>query len=329
MTVDPPDLLLFGLGSTRPRAERVAGHLGLTLAPCEERDFEDGEHKTRPLVNVRGRDVYVMHALHGEPGFASGNDKLCRLLFFAGSLRDADAARVTAVVPYLCYARKDRRTKPRDPVTTRYVATLFEAVGIERVLVVDVHNPAAYQNAFRRGPEHLEARPLLIEAVLDVLEDRPPVVVSPDVGGVHRADRFAQGLGKRLGGHVPVAFVEKRRSEGVVSGGALVGDVSGRLALVIDDLVTTGTTMSRAAAACMDHGADGVIAVATHGVFSREAGACLADAPFERLIVTDSVAPKVPPQVADRVRVVDLAGLLAEAVARLHTGGSLVELAEM
>jgi ribose-phosphate pyrophosphokinase len=176
--------LVFGLGSTRGLAERVAAALGTAVARCEEREFEDGEHKTRPLASVRGRDAYVLHALHGEPG-ASPNDKLCRLLFFAAALRDADAGRITVVAPYLCYARKDRRTKPRDPLTLRYVARLFEASGVDRVLALDVHNPTAYENAFRRGADLLEARRLLVEAVLPLLGDREPVVVSPDLGGVH------------------------------------------------------------------------------------------------------------------------------------------------
>ena len=122
------DLILFALGESRQFGARVAHALGVALASHEERAFEDGEHKTRPLVNVRGRDVFVVHSLAGDLD-QSANDKLCHLLFFIGALKDAAAARVTALVPYLCYARKDRKTKPRDPVTTRYVAALFEAVG--------------------------------------------------------------------------------------------------------------------------------------------------------------------------------------------------------
>ena len=118
---------LFSLNTSRDFSERVAKHLGIALSHHEERDFEDGEHKTRPLVNVRGQDVFVIQSLYGEPS-ASVNDKLCRLLFFIGALKDASAERVTAVVPYLCYARKDRKTKSRDPITTRYIAQLFEAV---------------------------------------------------------------------------------------------------------------------------------------------------------------------------------------------------------
>ncbi|MBI4564151.1 MAG: ribose-phosphate pyrophosphokinase-like domain-containing protein, partial [Planctomycetes bacterium] len=136
------DVILFSLEPEFGRG--VAAALGVPLAAHEERDFEDGEHKMRPLENVRGRDVYVICTLYGDARH-SVNDKLVRLLFFLGALRDASAGRLTAVVPYLCYARKDRKTKARDPVATRYVAGLFESVGTDRVLTLDVHNPAAYE----------------------------------------------------------------------------------------------------------------------------------------------------------------------------------------
>ncbi|MGA8055721.1 MAG: ribose-phosphate pyrophosphokinase-like domain-containing protein, partial [Burkholderiales bacterium] len=153
------DLRLFALNATSDFAEHMARALGTALSPHEERDFEDGEHKVRPLVGVRGMDVFVVHSLYGEPE-RGVDQKLCRLLFFIGCLKDAGAACVTAVIPYLCYARKDRRTQPRDPVTTRYVAAALESVGVDRVLALDVHNPAAFENAFRCPTESLEARPL-------------------------------------------------------------------------------------------------------------------------------------------------------------------------
>src|ERR1019366_8766802 len=120
----------------------------------------DGEHKARPLHDVRGHDAFVLHSLHGDPT-QSANDKLCRLLFFCGALKDAGAAQVTAVTPYLCYQRKDRRTKPRDPIITRYVAALFEAMRIDRVVTLEVHNLAAFENAFRCPTWHIESAPLL------------------------------------------------------------------------------------------------------------------------------------------------------------------------
>jgi ribose-phosphate pyrophosphokinase len=146
-------LHLFSLNCGRAYAEKVAGHLGTALSDHEERDFEDSEYKVRPLASVRASDVFVVQSLHGDDE-RSADEKLCRLLFFIGALKDASAGRVTAVVPYLCFARKDRKTKPRDPVTTRYLAGLFEAVGTDRVVTLDVHNLAAFQNAFRCCTEH-------------------------------------------------------------------------------------------------------------------------------------------------------------------------------
>ena len=189
-------MILFALRASGDFGAAVARALAVPLAPHEERGFEDGEHKCRPLANVRGRDVFVVHSLYGEAG-ESGNDKLCRLLFFIGALKDAAAARVTALVPYLCYSRKDRKSKPRDPVTTRYVAALFEAVGTDHIVTLDVHNLAAYQNAFRCGTDHLEARRLFVESLAPRVADAAVTVVSPDVGGVKRADALRDTPGRR------------------------------------------------------------------------------------------------------------------------------------
>ncbi|MDE2004702.1 MAG: ribose-phosphate pyrophosphokinase-like domain-containing protein, partial [Betaproteobacteria bacterium] len=150
------DLAVFALDASRDFGAAVAHRIGVELEAHEEREFEDGEHKARPLTSVRDRDVYVLQSLHADPR-QSVNDKLVRLLLFIGALKDASAARVTAIVPYLAYARKDRKSKTRDPVSTRYVAQLFEAVGVDCIVTLDVHNLAAFQNAFRCRCENLEA----------------------------------------------------------------------------------------------------------------------------------------------------------------------------
>src|SRR4030066_1743518 len=148
-------LALFAVNASRVFGEQVAQQLGIALGAHEEREFDDGEHKIRPRGNVRAQDVYVIQSLYSDPT-QSVNDKLCRMLFFLGALRDAAAGRVTAAIPYLAYARKDSKTQTRDPVTTRYVAALIEAVGTDRVVTLDVHNLAAYQKGFRCPAEHLE-----------------------------------------------------------------------------------------------------------------------------------------------------------------------------
>jgi len=320
------ELALFALNASRPFGERVAEALGIELAAHEERDFEDGEHKTRPRESVRGRDVFVVLSLHGD-GEQSVNDKLVRLLFFIGALKDASAASVTAVVPYLGYARKDRKTKTRDPVATRYVAQLLEAAGADRVVTIDVHNLAAFQNAFRCRTDHLEAAGLFVRH-FEALLDGELCVVSPDAGGVKRADRFRTLLARATGREIAGAFMEKYRSRGVVSGEAFVGDVEGRAAIVIDDLISTGTTMLRAARACRESGATAVYAVATHGLFTGEAAATVADPLFDSIVVTDTVPPfRLPSELVEaRLTVLDAAPLFAEAIRRIHAGGSLVEL---
>ncbi len=322
------ELRLFALNATRAFGERIARHLGVPLAAHEERDFEDGEHKARPLTGVRRRDVYVVQSLHGDADMTV-NDKLLRLLFFIGALKESAAASVTAVVPYLCYARKDRRTQPRDPVTTRYVAQLFEAVGVDRVLALDVHNLAAFDNAFRCGADRLTAHGLFARHFAATLRGCKPLIMSPDVGGVKRAETFREILQDALSAAVPAAFMEKQRSGGKVSGEALVGDVAGRDVILLDDLIATGGTLRRAAHAARDQGAERIFAAATHGVFSPGAGEVLGDPIFEQVVVTDTVpvAGRLDAAVSrDKLVVLEAAPLFAAAVERLHTGGSLNDL---
>ncbi|MBP8296427.1 MAG: ribose-phosphate pyrophosphokinase [Burkholderiales bacterium] len=318
--------MLFTLAGSGDFAGNVARHLGVPLAAHEEREFEDGEHKSRPLANVRGRDVFVIHALYGEPG-RSPDDKLCRLLFFIGALKDASAACVTAIVPYLAYARKDRKSQARDPVTTRYVASLFEAAGADRVVTLDVHNLAAFQNAFRCRTDHLEANKLFIDHFAPLVRADDVVVVSPDAGGIKRAEQFRQGLSRALGRPVAAAFAEKHRSEGVVSGELLVGEVKGRTAIIIDDLISSGTTIARTASACRRLGAKTVCAAASHGLFAANANTVLADPAVESIVVTDTVPPfRLGAALRGKVTVLDSSALFAEAIRRIHGGGSIVDL---
>jgi ribose-phosphate pyrophosphokinase len=324
----PETIALFALNATRDFGARVAQHLGVALAAHEEREFEDGEHKARPLEPVRGRDVYVVQSLYSDTN-ASVNDKLVRLLFFLGAVRDAGAARVTAVIPYLAYARKDARTQPRDPLTTRYVAQLIEAVGTDRAVALDVHNPVAFQNAFRIHAEHLDTARLFARHLAPRVANRTRVVVvSPDPGGFKRAERLRQALARLMGRDVELAFMEKARAKGVLTTGRLVGDVAGGAVIIIDDIIATGGTLAAAARACREHGAVSVLMAATHGLFIAPAGRVLAEDAIERVIVTDSVPPfRLDPElVARKVEVLSVAPLLGEAIARLHRDGSLVEL---
>lgn len=326
MRVDPGSIAVFALESSAVLGEAIAATLGVARSRHEERDFEDGEHKSRPLESVRGKDTYVVASLHSDAE-QSVNDKLCRLLFFLGALRDASASRLTAVVPYLCYARKDRRTKSRDPITTRYVAQLFEAVGIDRIVTMDVHNPSAYENAFRIPTQELSARTLFVDRLTQWVGDEELVVLSPDEGGVKRAERVREALEQRLGRAVGAGFLEKKRSEGVVTGEAFVGEVEGRHAVLIDDLIASGETLARAAEACLEKGAKNVYAAATHGVFVEGADQALGSGALARVMVTNTVSPlKLDPWLLEeQVAVLDVVPRFAEAIRCLHVHDTIPE----
>lgn len=314
-------LTLFGLQGSRELAELVTRRLEIALAPHEERGFEDGEHKARPLQDVRGHDVFVLHCLYGD-NEASGNDKLCRLLFFCGALKDAGAAHVTAVTPYLCYARKDRRTKPQDPIITRYVAAMFEAVGIKRVIVSEVHNVAAFENAFRCPTWHIESADLLADHFAPKLRGEQVVAVSPDAGGAKRAEQFRQALEHLTRKDVGSAYMEKYRSSGVVSGELLAGDVRNKVAVIVDDLISTGGTLVRAAEACRTAGATKVFAAATHGLFIDGARELFATPAIDGIVVTNTVPPfRVAPDAAARgLTVLDASKSIARAISQCHDG---------
>lgn len=318
---------LFALNNSRSFGELVANELQIPLSTHEEREFEDGEHKARPLENVRNQDVFVIHSLYSEPA-QSVNDKLCRLLFFIGALKDASAAKVTAVVPYLCYARKDRKTKPRDPVTTRYIARLLEASGADGIVTMDVHNVQAFQNAFRIPAENLEAKKLFVEYLKLYIPDENAVIMSPDFGGIKRAEQLQQSLSGQLKRELQVIFMEKYRSSGIVSGEKVSGDVKDKTVIIIDDLISTGGTIARAAAACERSGAKSVLAMATHGIFTGKPDESLQEEALKGIITTNTIPPfrLENSRVKDKHTVLNAAPLFARAIERMHQGGSLTEL---
>ena len=310
-------MLLFSIDPECGFASALADALDESLSPHEDRSFEDGEHKLRPLVDPRGADVYVLSSLHGSPRF-SPHDRLCRLLMFVATLRDHGAARVTALVPYLAYGRKDRQTQAFDPVAPRYLAQLFEAVRVDQLVVLEAHNLAAFQNAFRCPTLHLAAH-LAFDAVVPAwVGDRPLAIASPDPGGVKRAQLWRASLEQRLARPVGFAMVDKRRSAGQVSScGLVAGQVEGMAVLLIDDLIASGQTLRHAAQALRQAGAREVMACAAHGLFTGQAAEALADPSLARVLVTDSVPDLRLPataQVRDKLQVVTVAQLFAQAV---------------
>jgi ribose-phosphate pyrophosphokinase len=309
---------LFGLSQTRDFAQRLAHHLGVPLAPHEEREFEDGEFKIRPLESVRGERVLVCQSLAADRHMSSA-DKLLRLLVFCGALKDAAAEHVTAVVPYLAYWRKDQRTQPRDPVTTAYVARLVEAIGVDAVATMDAHSIATFENAFRCSKQHLQATEPFAAHFSPRLKDAGRVVVlSPDAGGMRRARTFAAALAERMARPVELAFMEKQRSGGRVSGELFAGDVRDAVVVIYDDMISTGGTVVRAARAATARGARSVHCAATHGLFSGDALAALDAAPLASVAVTDTVADAAGRCAALRCEhaVLDSAAVFAQALAQ-------------
>lgn len=313
-------MLLFAPDHSVEFACAVAASLGVTLAASEEREFDGGEHKMRPLVDVQGHSVHVIQSLCGDAR-ASANDKLCRLLFFAGALKDAGARKVTAIVPYLAYARKDRRTQPRDPVTIRYVAALFEAVGIDCAVVVDVHNEAAFDNAFRCRTVRIEAAEAFAAEFNALLAgDRPVVVASPDIGGVKRAQKLRDTLAAASARNVGFAFVEKRREKGVLSGEAIVGDVDGCEIVFYDDMIVSGGTIVRAAQAARRAGAARIYVAAAHAAFAPSAQAIFECDDIACVLVSDSIplTPAFARFAGERLRICSVAPLVARTIASLE-----------
>jgi ribose-phosphate pyrophosphokinase len=279
----------FGLLQTGGFAQRLAERLGIAVAPHEEREFADGEFKLRPLDSVRGEHVVVCQSLAADRRMSSA-DKLVRLLVFCGAVKDAGADRLTAVLPYLAYWRKDRRTQPRDPVTTSYLARVVEAVGVDTVITIDAHSIATFENAFRCHKEHLEAAAAFADHFAERLATQSRIVVlSPDAGGEHRARSFAALLSERVGSRVESAFMEKRRSGGRVSGDLFAGEVGDAAVVIYDDMISTGGTVARAARAAAARGARGIHCAATHGLFSADAVATLNESPLTSLAVADTV----------------------------------------
>jgi ribose-phosphate pyrophosphokinase len=257
--------------------------------------------------------------------------RLIRLLFLLQGLRDAGAARVIAVIPYLAYARKDRRTKPRDPVYTRYVAQLIEATGTDRVVALDVHNASSIDNAFRIPVDHLSALPMMATHFTQHLPTGKLAVASPDIGGIKRAQTFRELLERKTSKEVELVFVEKHRTGGAVTGGAIVGNVSGRAVIVLDDLCASGSTLLRAAAALRRAGAASVHATVTHTPIEAGLAALAAAQDIAQVVVTDSVgyAPNLAmsPHRA-KIELLPAGELLGCAMARMVSGDSLAPLAE-
>ncbi|MDI9818375.1 MULTISPECIES: ribose-phosphate pyrophosphokinase [unclassified Legionella] len=322
------DIKLFALETSRNLGKKIAAHLAIQPACHEEREFEDGEHKVRSLENVRGQDVFLLQSLFSDDQ-QSVNDKLCRLLFFIGALKDASARQITAIIPYFAYARKDRKTQSRDPITMRYMAQLLEAIGADRIVTLDVHNLAAFQNAFRIPTEHLETRILFAPYLIQLIQNEEVVIVSPDAGGAKRAEQLRETLQGHLKRDVGMAFLDKKRSLGVVSSDQnIVGHVKAKTAIIVDDIISSGTTIGLAVEALHQQKAKKIIVCASHGLFIGNASKILADPRLHKVIITDSVSPfRLHKDLLEgKITMLDTSLLFAETIKQIHQDGSISNL---
>lgn len=321
--------VFFALAETQGLADVVARHAALTVAALEDHRFEGGEFKLRPLQSVRGRTAFVLQSLV-ETGAAPLSQRLLRLLFLLNSLRDAGATRRIALVPYLAFARQERRTHPRDSVNTRYVAQLLEASGADQLISLDVHDPAALDNAFRIPVDHLTALPMMVDHFAARLTAAQVAVVSPDIGGIKRAQIFSELLQSRLARPVTFAFIEKRRSGDSAFTGRLVGDIPDREVILLDDLCATGGTLTRAAEVCHRAGVRGVHVAVTHMCLDAGLQALLKSGAITSILTTDSVGFSFDPPrnlaVPDKLVTLSIAPLLGQAVRRMLAGKSVAPL---
>jgi ribose-phosphate pyrophosphokinase len=326
-----PPPLLFAPSESHALAAAAAEAANLELASLEERQYDGGEFKLRPLQSVRDRTVFALQSLSGTAG-APIERRLIRLLFLLQGLRDAGANRTIAVIPYLAFARKDRRTKPRDPVYTRYVAQLLEVAGADRVIAVYVHNASAFDNSFRVPTVHLSALPMLAAHFIRQTAAGKLAVASPDIGGIKRAQLFRELLERTLSQEVELVFIEKSRSGGVVKSGAVVGNVVGRTTIVVDDLCATGTTLVRAAASLRAAGASSIHVAVTHTPLEAGLAELASANDIAEVVVTDSVGyaahSKVPAQHSGKISVLPIGPLLGHAMARMAQGEPLTALLE-
>lgn len=324
------DALIFAPTESQALGLAASEKSGIPLAALEEREYAGGEFKLRPLQPVRDRTVFVVQSL-AETQKSPIALRLVRLLFLIHGLRDAGAERVVVVIPYLAYARKDRRTKARDPVYTRYVAQQIEAAGADRVVLLDVHNASSVDNAFRVPVDHLSAMPMMAAHFIQHLPHGKLAVASPDIGGIKRAQLFRELLERKTGQEVELVFVEKRRDGEVLSGGTVVGNPGGRAAIVLDDLCSSGTTLIKAATALRAAGAVSVHATVTHTPLEDGLAALAAADDIVQVVVTDSVG-HMPGLVSlgkrGKVKVLPSGELLGCAMARMMTGDPLAPLAE-
>ncbi|MEQ9446056.1 MAG: ribose-phosphate pyrophosphokinase, partial [Rhodospirillaceae bacterium] len=303
--------LLAG-NANRPLAEAIAAYLHVEMTNASVKRFSDMEVFVEIHENVRGEDVFVV-----QPTSYPANDNLMELLVTLDALRRASAERVTAVIPYYGYARQDRKTAPRTPITAKLVANLINQAGASRVLTLDLHS-GQIQGFFDIPLDNLYAQPVFADDIKERYQGNGgPMIISPDVGGVVRA----RAIAKRL--NTDLAIIDKRRERaGVSEVMNIIGDVKDRDCILVDDIVDSAGTLCNAAVALMKNGAKTVSAYVTHGVLSGGAVGRVSASPMTELVITDSIQATEAVRLADNVRQISIAPLMAEAVKRISSESS-------
>ncbi len=307
-----PNLKVFSGNANPTLAEAVAQSLSIPLGDILVSRFSDGEVRVQIRDNVRGADVFII-----QPTCPPVNENLMELLVMIDAFRRASAARVTAVIPYYGYARQDRKVRPREPISAKLVANLLATAGADRILSVDLH-AGQIQGFFDIPVDNIPAGPLLARYLRDKgLNGEGIVVVSPDVGGVERATLFAHML------HAGLAIFAKHRPDANKSEMvAIIGDVKGKRAVLVDDIVDTAGTITQAAKALIQEGAEEVYACCTHPVLSGPAVERLKESPIKELVVTDTI-PLPPEKQFERLTILSVAPLLAKAITNIHENRSV------
>jgi len=306
-------LMVFAGRGSQELGHKIAGKLGLALGQVELKTFSNGEVYCRYRESIRGADVFIVQSTH-EPV----NRNLMELLLMIDAAQGASAHRIIAVTPWYGYSRQDKKSMPREPISARLVARMLETAGADRMLTMHLH-AGQVQGFFQIPVDHLIARPMLTQFFLDKLVPEEYVAVSPDAGRAKLAEKFAGELGVRP------AFITKSRPEhNVAEAGYVVGDVEGKAAILVDDMIDTAGTLVEAARVLREAGAARVYATATHGVFSGPAFERLAGPDIEEIIVTDTIP--LPPEAPDKIKVLSVADILARSIRSIFTDGSVSEL---
>jgi ribose-phosphate pyrophosphokinase len=297
----------------------IADRLNLSLTGAGLKTFSDGEVYCRYEESIRGADLFILQSIAGsESEGLTVNDALMELLLMVHAAKHASAHRIIAMTPWYGYSRQDKKSAPREPISARLVAEMLEAAGIDRLVTMDLH-AGQMQGFFSKPVDHMTAMPVLSRYVQDQLGHEDLVIIAPDAGRVKLVRKFAQKVG------APYALLEKERpAQQVAEIGYVIGDVKDRTAVIVDDIIDTGGTLSAAAQTVLDEGANKVYAVATHGVFSGSAFETLAASPLAGILVTDTVPLRAG--APDLVRVLTCAEILTDSIRRIFSDDSVSEI---